>query len=318
MKREILGSDGPVSRKASKLMTPQPGQRGNVDDAIAASSLNLLPKASSLHGLHTFESPEEMVTLIVGKGWDLERFFVHKKKICEHSQFFSSACKPQWMKPEDQCIELPQEDPEIIRAMVYWVYEQKICVHRKSIEHGLTSNTVDNDNIMNTAWGLFLKLYLIAEKFQISELKDDALEAFVDHWCDGHMDEEVPWRSRLETLKISMCVATYVYNNTAEAASPLRRMLIQLIIAGPLEYGRCFDYIAFLKSRVNESVFAAICYDLAKFQQDHLRMSERDDDLIRCEVAMDAPDTWDFKNFLRDSPLSGMVVGRVKGLLIYD
>ena len=69
----------------------------------------------------------EIIKLIAGEGESKATFSIHRSVLCASSPFFEAACKPQWMKPDDRLIKLPEDDPEAIQLLVYWMYHDEIC-----------------------------------------------------------------------------------------------------------------------------------------------------------------------------------------------
>lgn len=69
------------------------------------------------------------------------------------------------------------------------------------------------EGVMKTPCGLFAKLYVLAEKYQIPRLRNDAIDSILYLWDD---------------YKIDICVASYIYRNTTLEESPLRRLLVRL------------------------------------------------------------------------------------------
>ncbi|CAG8981122.1 hypothetical protein HYALB_00005836 [Hymenoscyphus albidus] len=239
-----LTVDGPATKKVKT----EPSEVTPVPAAL---------EASSLRGHHSFKAPGDMITLIIGDGDAQRSFFVHRDILCRQSRFFQHASS------KDQCIKLPKDDPEVIQAMVYWMYEEKVCIPQISIDHGLDLREINNDNVMGTAWGLFVKLFLLAEKFQIAALEYAAMKAFVHRWNEG--SSEPNHAQRLVTLRVAMHVVSYVYNHTRSSESPLRHMLLRLIVA---DLSASVDYLSLLRAQVRPSSFADITYELAKLHSD--------------------------------------------------
>src|SRR4051812_25080494 len=112
----------------------------------------------------------EVVTLIVGKS--ATKFIAHKKMLCAASPFFEAACKPEWQSADGCVITLPEADPEAVKMLLSWVYENDICV---AIHHFFC----DMDRL-DSASGLLLKLYILGDKFQMPALQNDVIDALND------------------------------------------------------------------------------------------------------------------------------------------
>lgn len=169
-------------------------------------SLNTFPKLSSDNlGI----SLEECITLEVGEGDATTKFTVHKNVLCAASPFFQAACKPECMEPEEMVIKLPEDDPDAIRALVYWMYENKICMSSETYCRG---DGTTNEEAMNSAWGLLTKLYVLGEKPQIRRLRNLAIHALL---C-----------LRRDKECTNFGVMEFVYDNTASSESPLRKLFV--------------------------------------------------------------------------------------------
>ena len=86
------------------------------------------------------------------------------------------------MKPGDKIVKLPEDEPEVVRAMVYWMYEDTICIS-KEIE-GRTScyDNSDDSLALTTVSGLLVKLYVLGEKYQVRGVQNHVLDACAKHW----------------------------------------------------------------------------------------------------------------------------------------
>jgi hypothetical protein len=151
--------------------------------------------------------------LAVGEGKDPPTFIVHKKILCAYSPFFEAACKPEWMKPEDRVIKLPEDDPETIKAVVYWMYNNDICIPKSKVKV-LQSWKEDG---MQTAWGLLVKLFIAGDKFQIPRLKNGTISALVSLWQMG------------ESSLTPTNIVRFAFDHTSDE-SPLRKALIMMLL----------------------------------------------------------------------------------------
>lgn len=155
-------------------------------------------------------SPEEIIILEVGKGDKKVKCSVHKNIICAASSFFEAACKPEWMKPEDRVIKLPEDDPKIIQMIIYWAYHDTICIPEDSKD---TMWDTDLEEALETDLGLSTKIYLIAEKYQVHRLKNDAIDTIIE-------------KNSSQWLPVSL--VSHAYGNTIPD-SRLRRLMLNIV-----------------------------------------------------------------------------------------
>jgi BTB/POZ domain len=141
----------------------------------------------------------EIITLKVGKGGQQIEFTVHKDVICEASPFFKAACKPENMKPDSRVIELPEDEPEVIQIMVYWIYHNEICINQQVLKREYEGDRDSCVQALTTPWGLFAQLYIVGKKYKMSSLQNDAIDALLDHGI---------WNT------LTICIIPWVYENT--------------------------------------------------------------------------------------------------------
>ncbi len=117
------------------------------------------------------------------------------------------------MKPEEKEIKLPDDDPETIQAMVYWIYHDEICIIDSIMSRNFDCSTT-TEMAMKTIWGLLVKLYVCGDKYQMPRLQDYAIDGMIDYSethgfdCPGI----IPW----------------VYENSSSNAK-IRNLLVVLV-----------------------------------------------------------------------------------------
>lgn len=173
--------------------------------------LNILSTSNSVVLTKFCSALEEIITVIAGVENSRTTFYVHKRVLCAPSPFFQAACKVEWMKPEEKAIKLTEDSPEAVRAMIYWMYHNKV-----SIPKNIYNNTVGKSakDSMKTGWGLFAQLFALAEKYQIRQLKNRCMDAIL---C--YEEKEV----------IDFGVVPFIYGNTP-LGSPPRRIFVEMAV----------------------------------------------------------------------------------------
>ena len=132
-------------------------------------------------------------------GLDEENFMAHKDLICSKSPFFSAACNGNFIEGKEGLVRLPEDQPPIFDLFLQWLYTGDVPV---------TSSDAYLD------WSESAALYVLAEKLQISELKN----AVIDQWiCKNKATDEYP-----------IGIVAYVYTNTLDS-SPLRRLVVEMV-----------------------------------------------------------------------------------------
>lgn len=146
-------------------------------------------------------SLQEMITLVVGEGKKETPFTIHKDILCKASPFFKAACKPEWMRAEDKVIKLPVDDPKVIQMMIYWIYHNEICV----VEGDLDWDDYSCEAALESAWGLFAKLYVLGKKYQMPRLQVDAVDAILAlHRIRSFPVGLIPWVYKIQQIKVTV------------------------------------------------------------------------------------------------------------------
>ncbi len=157
---------------------------------------------------------DEAATLVVGESDQQAKFTVHKNILSAASPFFEAACKLEWMKAQGRVIKHPDDDLEAVRALVYWMYGNRICVSKDILTRGpLDEFTPTNQEAMVSPWGLFVKLYVLGEEYQIPRLRNHAIDAILH------------FRTKCD---LELGVTPYVYQHTTSKASPLRFLMVRI------------------------------------------------------------------------------------------
>jgi hypothetical protein len=152
---------------------------------------------------------DDIITLIVGQGDEQIRCQIHRNVLCDSSEYFTAQCRPEWLGPNCE-VGLPEDEPNIIKAMVRWMYYKDIYVESPVWDkRGL----LDPAEAMATPWAFFAKLYVLADKYGMLEFAKDALDAIMLHAGDH---------------QLNLGVMSWVYANTKDKDSPLRCLFIKI------------------------------------------------------------------------------------------
>lgn len=153
------------------------------------------------HGYHheTFKLQAEL--LKSGEYSDMtitcngETFPVHKFIVCPRSAFFATALK-NFKEANTQTVNLPEDDPHIVKMMLDWMYQGKYLLfsdvdplEKGADDHGpdcFTSRcegfcTGECECGRDSGLPNLAKLYVLADKCIIPGLKETALATFKEH-----------------------------------------------------------------------------------------------------------------------------------------
>ncbi|KAF5594762.1 speckle-type POZ [Fusarium pseudocircinatum] len=153
--------------------------------------------------------------LKIACGWDIHK--VHKAIVCPRSTFFTAACNGNFKEGLENMIHLPDDDPVVVREMVYYLYNLDLVGYEfvpedgNFVEEELSDTEYDGATIRRMEWlghrfvgnrfvgnrrvkrlvpklgvrigppknlRLFAKVYAIGEKYGIPGLKAIALSKF--------------------------------------------------------------------------------------------------------------------------------------------
>lgn len=134
---------------------------------------------------------------------------VHKDLICNSSVFFKSALSHDWKESQEQTVRLVEEDPEIVKLYIHWLYPGRIFeFSEKSKDNG-------NKQYLKCA-----KAYVLGDRLQDGGFCDAAVDVFMDG-C-----QQAVW-DVADTGFCSERVIIYIYENTTES-SKLRELLVDV------------------------------------------------------------------------------------------
>ncbi|KAK0119952.1 hypothetical protein ONS95_011376 [Cadophora gregata] len=180
---------------------PQPSTPTIAGSKGASNELSV-PKHYKKHRLYS--SLGDLISLRVGP--DSVPLSIHRDVLLAASPGLAEMCN-LFVSPNDRTIFLLNQCPETIRALCYWMYHDEIC-----ISHTIEQRPINCLDPLQTAPGLFVKLYLAGDKFFMPGLRNDAIDALLS-------------RSRtLDLVKLSR----YIYGQT-QPGSNLRKLVVKAV-----------------------------------------------------------------------------------------
>ncbi|KAL9033026.1 MAG: hypothetical protein Q9180_006168 [Flavoplaca navasiana] len=150
-----------------------------------------------------------MVTLFVGP--DRLSFHVHRNLLCENSPFFAAAFNGSF-KESSGSMELIEDNADAFERFVQWLYRRKFTI-----------SPVGDALCTKQRYQQLVRVYIVADKFDIPLLKDHVIVLFFDsiRYPNGQFRPQT-------TAHHDFCPRTdivkLVYTNTAKG-SPLRKFL---------------------------------------------------------------------------------------------
>ena len=178
-----------------------------------------------------------MVTLVVGKEPNQVEFKVQQKLLCDASKFFATACKPERMNPEERVIKLPNDEAKIINIMVHWISCKKILVTPEDIlDIDLLEDPVTIEQAMASSYGIFAKLYVLGNRYEMPELQNDAIDAMMT--SESPPDHKDYW----ELPNLPLALVKWCYENTMKENDRLRRLVCRLFSSVDEPEDKLYDF----------------------------------------------------------------------------
>ncbi|KAF2707461.1 hypothetical protein K504DRAFT_492928 [Pleomassaria siparia CBS 279.74] len=113
----------------------------------------------------------QLIEVTVGPEGDKESFHVHEGAICDRSEFFRNAMKPEWasVRPDPRIIDLPDDDPAAFSLYLQFIYSKQLPI---------LSDTHDDMDVsyqgLDMAYG-----YVLGERLMDREFKNAISDAYV-------------------------------------------------------------------------------------------------------------------------------------------
>ncbi|KAI3573646.1 hypothetical protein IWW34DRAFT_753919 [Fusarium oxysporum f. sp. albedinis] len=162
-----------------------------------------------------------------------KQYQVHKAIICPRSCFFRNACENYFQESRSNVINLPEDDPEAVDSMIYYIYNG----YYPKMDPG--TQGISKDRLAAAGWKLetfgeftgglqvkFLVLhaevYALAEKYDVLGLKEMAQRCFrIISNCGGCCSKEFAQ------------ACEFVYTTTIDSDRGLRDVVVQSLLEHP-------------------------------------------------------------------------------------
>lgn len=135
---------------------------------------------------------------------------IHKSILCDATSFFEADFNHKSTDSGKIIIQLPNDNPIVNQALVYWVYYNEICVPANVTTYDAKDS--NDEEGMKTLSGFLVQLYVLGQKYQMPLLQNDAIDALL---------------KLRETIYLPHAIFSYVYRMTTDG-STLRKVLLRI------------------------------------------------------------------------------------------
>lgn len=120
-----------------------------------------------------------MITLYTGE--DRIKFHVHEDKLCELS-FFRAALQGQFKEASEKAINMPEDDPDAVSALIEWLYTGGYTIHENKLYES-TMKLREVSEVLDPSPAflrglLHLEVYVVASKYDCSALQREARNSY--------------------------------------------------------------------------------------------------------------------------------------------
>ncbi|KAL8780703.1 MAG: hypothetical protein Q9213_006349 [Squamulea squamosa] len=128
-------------------------------------------------------------------------FYIHKGLLCHHSAVFKAMLERDWKEKQEGLVILKDEDPELFRRFMLWLYWGKIID--------------DDESISTITFKKLIDCYLLADKRDVPPMQNHVIDTIIQ-------------KSIAENI-IFVSLQRYIWENTPEQ-SLLRKLLVEMMV----------------------------------------------------------------------------------------
>jgi hypothetical protein len=167
----------------------------------------------------------------VGQGEPKASFKVHEDAICDRSEFFRSAMKPEWasMREDPRTIDLSEDDPDAFSLYRTWLYSGKLAIMPPAGTTTAAESKPDNTSILldndesqgsdpDSHYHTLAYAYVLGERLLDKDFKNAIADSYV-LYARGNPPAKRYYPSN-EEIRI-------LYDGTGEG-SPIRQLLVDI------------------------------------------------------------------------------------------
>ena len=124
-----------------------------------------------------------LVTVLVGA--KRAKFTINEELLTSHSDFFRAALTGRFKEAESKSITLKDDDIRIFKFFVHWLRHQRFPdKHDAEPLYKKWTSSVDGETMTDN----LIRLYVLADKYQVLELKIKIMTMLFNHVFDGDCD----------------------------------------------------------------------------------------------------------------------------------
>jgi hypothetical protein len=176
----------------------------------------------ALHALTWYAyrfDPSQLLTIRVGKEPGQKDFVANESILTARSEFFRRAMNGSWEEAEIRVIKLPEDVPDVFANYLNFIYTGQFSVARKNREEVATLIGAEHTDYVCEEHAALLSVYVLAEKLQDVQAKNDAIRAVLD--VTELKSANKGWAAP------SLTTVNMTYHGTTEG-SPARRLLVDI------------------------------------------------------------------------------------------
>jgi len=140
-----------------------------------------------------------MITVVVGSGEEMRKFYTYKGLLAHYSTYFKAALKDEWREGASKTVELKEDNPEVFKAFFHWIHTGKLYF------------ALDASGKIPLSQMLICEIFVFGDARGSPDLCNTAIDVLLQK---THQEWRVP-----------LAEAPYVYQNTLPG-SALRKFLV--------------------------------------------------------------------------------------------
>lgn len=158
--------------------------------------------------MHSFNAPP--IKVVVGS--KEEAFYIHASALESSSEFFRSALKKEWAKKDDESIDLRDQDVEIFKIYVNWLYTSQVSVE---------SDPAETVKPTGAKYTQLAHSYALGEHLCDTDFQDSVINSIIGYSRIKNTANNSSYPGP-QTINV-------IYNNTV-TNSPARRLVVDFYV----------------------------------------------------------------------------------------